>query len=456
MHTTNTQIRNFWIAFMTIIAILASALCVYYAFLANVFNNTAPTPKMDDSYYQGQLKNHYRQAAYELTDNLKNIEANLGKITASNDGAMQQKYLSKVISNAECAVYDLAALPLQSSTTVEKTIKFTNQLADYSKSLSYSLDNSGMITDTDRANLVSLGKVAAMLKEKMTILSQSDDVFVTNTDEKKGQVGGIFANIEDIEENSIDYEKLIYDGPYSDAVTNKKMKLGKTQNVESGEEYLRTVFADYNVQSVQFQQEYEGKTRVRSYEVITDNGSYSVMMTLDNRIAQLNCYNDPTDVTSEQIDFNDCKEKAEKFARKLGYNVTATWASMPTTERVYVNLVYCDGGVIAYPDMVKVAIDSSNGKAVGFESFAYLANHKEISLPENAKSMALAQGMLNPKLEVVGSNIAIIPVGSNQFACYEFQCKSDKETYYVYIDMVSLKEHDILKVVETDQGMVVI
>ena len=64
---------------------------------------------------------------------------------------------------------------------------------------------------------------------------------------------------------------------------------------------------------------------------------------------------------------------------------------------------------------------------------------------------------MSEEIEVRAKSLAVIPTGGgNEKLAYEFIGESEGETYYIYIDANTLKEADIFKVVNTEQGRLLI
>ena len=76
--------------------------------------------------YKTQLEYVYQRNFYELTDNINNIESNLGKLKVSTDSGMQEKYLASTIALANSAQDNIATLPIEHN-SISDTTTFINQ-----------------------------------------------------------------------------------------------------------------------------------------------------------------------------------------------------------------------------------------------------------------------------------------------------------------------------------------
>ncbi len=446
------KIKNAWIMFFGILSALAITLCVFLA-IPTVEPNPIVTNKTD---YQLQIENIYNQSLYQTTDCLRNIEANLGKVCASNNSIIQQKCLTKVEGYADSANMDLSLMPARAGNSIEKSIKFTNQLSDYCKSLSAKLYGGKTLEDTDRTNLSNLSMVAKSLNKQITDLVENDRFFMINTDENYGSVGSKYANFEDLEETTFDYPTLVYEGPYSDSVVKNQIVVGDEITIDASKEIFRSAFEEFSIKSVDYVETIENKAKVRVFDVMTDNDVvYRVMALLDGRIAQVSTFSEVKD-DETTFDLDSCKTTAEKFANKIGYNVQAIWASRPIEGRIYVTLCQVVKDTIAYPDMVKVAVDVNTGRVVALEGYSYLANNKVRTIPSKIKNETAALKKLASGLEVVGSARAFIPVGEKEYYVYQFECEKGDQKFFIYIDAQTLEERDIFVQVEGLEGFTLI
>ena len=126
--------------------------------------------------------------------------------------------------------------------------------------------------------------------------------------------------------------------------------------------------------------------------------------------------------------------------------------SQKTGNVMYVNLAPIKNQVIHYSDLIKVKIDLSLGLVVGWEGTNYATNHKERTF-NSAIGILDAQEKVNKILTIKERNLTIIPdkyVG--EINAYEFICTWKNYTYYIYIDSVTGKEVNILRVINTTNG----
>jgi len=118
-----------------------------------------------------------------------------------------------------------------------------------------------------------------------------------------------------------------------------------------------------------------------------------------------------------------------------------------------VNLATVVGGVIYYPDLIKVKVDVSSGQVIGWEATNYCYNHVDRTYSGAGISILDAEELVSSRLTIIERNYCIIPnkyVGES--SAYEFVCEWDKYTYYVYLSVEDGEELNIMRVVKTTSG----
>ena len=80
-------------------------------------------------------------------------------------------------------------------------------------------------------------------------------------------------------------------------------------------------------------------------------------------------------------------------------------------------------------------------------------NHTERKLPAAQLSAKEAAKKISPSLTVLGTRLAYIPKSANtECLAYEFKAEMNGERYYVYIDAVTGRQAEMFRVIDTDDG----
>lgn len=447
MVSKNNTIKNFWTIFFGVIALLAIASAVVVGVVATDRVSRMRMSVIDDAntYKIGQ-ENGYKQSLYLACDSMKNLDANLGKTAVSNNTAKQSEMLAKVIVHSNQVNQCLSNLPFEASDKLSACQKFVNQTQDYATYLLGKLAQGEQLTSAERTALCNLDYVAGNLYDFLQAYAESDSgMFITNGN-GQNNVGSLSDSLSDVDDNAFDYEKLIYDGPFSDSVERKvykpTTKLGRDKiDVIANELFDGATFSG--------QIEHEGTLYV--YDV----NSGKAYFTVDGKVAQYEAYSDITTLEEyEPANCDKCIEAAEEFCGKLGYDVKGVWVSKTQDTVTYVNCATVTEDVIIYPDLIKVAVNAK-GEVVGFEARAYLLNHTDWDLSFGETSEEDARSALDSALKVTNVAKALVQKNDKQFLCYEFQCMQGERQYYVYVDSVTGNEVEIFKVISGTEGYTV-
>lgn len=403
--------------------------------------------------YKQQLNSVYCNNFYSLTDSVSNIENNLSKLNVSLDEQSQERYLTEIVSLCQSAQNSLSSLPIEHNSLLN-TYKFVNQLGGYSYSLSQKLLNQKSLTTDDESQLEDLYESAVKIKtdlNRLSVLINSgysivDNIQNPNVNQNKfsGEWNGMY-------DDCIEYPTLIYDGPFSDSTQHKQVKglSDKICTATEAEILVKNLFKDWQVTKA-------GETTgsdfdtwnfeltsgiEKGYAQVTKQGGFLLQFVSDKVVEE------------KTKTLKECEVLAKQFA--LGAGITSfdiVW-STESEGFVYCNLVYVQDGVVVYPDMIKVKVSTQDGSVAGWEARSWAFNHKQRSGLNPQTTTQQAFGVVDSKMDVLTSKLCIIPadyVGEN--LAWEFKCIFDESLFYVYVDANNLKQLKIMKVVETDDG----
>ena len=155
-----------------------------------------------------------------------------------------------------------------------------------------------------------------------------------------------------------------------------------------------------------------------------------------------------TTVTEENA-----KKIALDFAKNNGVeNGQVVWSDS-LYEDLYLNIAPVQNGIVLYPDLVKVKIDMTSGTVVGYDATTYFTNHTARSLSKGSLTKAEAEAKIPSSFTIVQSRIVLSPLDYNrEVVCYEVEATKDDNTYYFYFNTEDGGTENILKVIKTDNG----
>ena len=406
--------------------------------------------------YATQLENMYKRNYYELSSNINDIEVDMSKLIATNSTPTKREVLTNIYSNCTMANNNLSMLPI-SNNKIKDVNDYINKLGGYVYSLLTKVNNNEDFSDYDYEKIKELHtksqklKVAynnhiASLKFDYKILSEVD---FDNGDKSSFDAGLISSDNSKV-------PTLIYDGPFADSIINKEIKgLGdNTVSMEDAYDIVAQQLKLLDIETIEYVGESNGDFYTYNFNVKADNRTLYVQVSkTGGKIVDITGYSNGK---GEKYDINQCINMAEVFATELGYeSMHQVWYA-ENGNIVYINLAPIINKVIYYPDLVKVKVDKSAG-VIALEGKNYWYNHIERSLGNYQITFDDAQNNLSPALTVIERNFALIPNKfSGETLTYEFICKWQDYTYYVYVDVATGEEVNIMRVIKTNTGDLII
>ena len=409
-------------------------------------------------------ENEYNMAFYELLDYVKDVEVYLAKSTISTTSEQGAETLTNVWKEANLAQAYLSRLPIESQ-ELEKTQKFLNQVSDYSYSLSRKNINNEDLTDEDLKNLKDLHEYSIELENTLMQLSadidsgrvswkdlnQKDDIkFAKQVDNISKES---FSNME---ENFHEYSGLIYDGAFSDHITNQEKKglTGDDVDEDTAKEKVQFFIGKDNIEKIEnYGLSQNANIEAYNFLVQTKN-SESINIAISKRGGHIVYINSNREVNSENISYDEANEIGKKYLETKDYKDMKETYYLKQDGIITINYAYSQNGVIMYPDLIKLKIALDNGEVLGLESTGYLNNHIERELPKIKISKEEAKEKLNKELNIKSEGLAVIPTKwKSEIFCYEFKGNIDGVDFLVYINVETGKEEDILVIRDTPNGI---
>lgn len=394
----------------------------------------------------------YERAFYETAELMSGIENNLDKLFVTGSSARAQELLGEISRAATGAQNNLDVLPASLS-AISESLKFVNQAGDYAAALSSRLSEGDTITDSDRETLRAL-------RDTCTSLNALIDDVVARLERGEHTLSAAAAgsplpklNSIDINDASVDYPVLLYDGPFSDGRGETVLRALNGQReitADEAKQAARRFIGEDRISALWLTG--EGSVPAPCYEMsayvdeglvslaITKQGGQMLFMMIDAASAE------PLFDASQLI------SGASRFLRERGYGeMTASywteWDGFLT-----VNFVPLQDGVPLYPDLVKVELSMETGEVVGLEALNYLTNHVQRALDKPKLSEGEARERLNPSLDVAGARLCLIPLDQSEKLAYEFSASLENTHYLVYVDALTGEELVIYRLIEDENG----
>ena len=414
--------------------------------------------------FRGLAENGYNNAFYQLVEYVNQTEVLLAKSTITNSAKHGAETLTNVWKDANLAQSYLARLPIGSQ-ELENTQKFLNQVSDYSYSLANKAISGKELSQEDLDNLTKMHNYSRELKNTLNQLEV--DLYSGNIKwgelEKKGgdAISQETSNLSmlsfgSMEEGLNQYAGLIYDGAFSEHMTNPE-RIGLTGE-EIDENTAMNIAKKFIGENRIVDITSNGKSQngnIECYSFSTEVGENEKFgISVSVKGGHVVFMNSNRDITEETISPEDAVKKGEEFLESKEFkNMKATYY-MKLDGILTVNYAYEQDGIIMYPDLVKVKIALDNGEVLGLESTGYLNSHRDKrELPSQKISLEQAREKVNKNLNVSSSGMAVIPTEWNtEVLCYEFKGNTGENDFIVYINAETGEEQDILMIINTPEG----
>lgn len=408
-------------------------------------------------------QNTYNMAFYEVVDYVQNVETYLAKSLISSTPEHGAETLTNVWREANLAQAYLSQLPIESQ-ELANTEKFLNQVSDYSYSLSRKNIYNESLSDEDLKNLKDLHKYSIELENTLNQLSDDINSGRIKWDELTNKGTTAFAQqvstssmdgFSNLEENFHQYSGLIYDGAFSEHLTNgeKKGLTGDDIDEDIAKQKAIDFIGKDNVQNIESLGFSENATIPEYNFSVKTNSENSISISISKKGGHIVYMNSNRDVNSEIISQEEANVKGKEFLNNHGFvNMKETYY-LKQDGIVTINYAYVQNDVVVYSDLIKVKVALDNGEVLGIETTGYLNNHTQRDTSNVKISKESAKKTLNKDLQIASDGLAIIPTEfKTEILCYEFKGKVDDKEFLVYINAENGREEDILIITNTPNG----
>lgn len=407
----------------------------------------------------------FQRALFELVAQVEQTELLLAKSLVSGTDAQRVLLLTDVWRQAFGAQANLNQLPL-GTISLMRTSQLLTQAGDYAYLLARRAAQGEAISEEQWQTLGELqrqvGIVAQQLHDVIETAAggrMSWDEMQRLTRRRLDDGPNSFRDgFERLELQLVEFPTLIYDGPFSDHIQQREPKglTGGDIDAEQARRIAREFLPhDLSDRDVHDRGEVEGPIPAFSVRAarrdglidvdVSRQGGHVVWM-LDNRA-----------INETRMDVEEAVGRAQEFLKERGMpDMQPTWSSV-VAHRAIVPFAFVQDDVIVYPDLVKVTVALDNGEVIGYEALGYLMSHHERDIPRPELTEEEARKRINPLLSVGRGRLALIPLETlDEVLAWEFHAEADGDPYIVYINALTGDEERILKLLDTDEGTLVI
>ena len=319
------------------------------------------------------------------------------------------------------------------------------------------LENGQNLSKNDEETLEKVYESIVNIKKSLNSMSKQmwEGYNITDSSLKlDGDYNNLTSDMSAMNGEDIEYPTMIYDGPFSDSQVNKEVKglnFGEV-SMETAKSNLGKVLTGVNTDNFDFQGESKGHFTTYDFSYEDENGAYTFAQ-VTKKGGKLLTLSSQNIYKTKKLELENAEKIALDFAKKADIsNMKVVWSDV-VGDDAFINLAPVIDGVIIYPDLVKVKVDLTKGNVLGFEASSYYMNHVDRKIMPTRITQSVAKAKLYSGLKVKDTRLALIPLEyDKEVLCYEFICTMNGNTYYVYINAVNGAEENILKVIQTDNG----
>jgi len=403
----------------------------------------------------------------QLVSNVEELSNALEKSIYVTDPALESSLCTQIFARAMMAQMSMSELPYAAQ-KLEQTAGFVSKVGDYAAVLSRTVGVNGGYTQNELDALKSLSETASImsmnLRDMQTRLAGGEltmeEIYdsLQFIEEEGGEVPLAGSVFETIEAEFPELPSLIYDGPFSEALTGRQPRYIESMRSVS-EEDAKSVAAEFlsvKSESLVSQGEIGGTIPCYCFVSYHNGGEYWIYVTKQGGVA---CGVLCSRAINEK---NYSVETGLTLADKIIDNLELgnMRHSYHTVEDgvLLVNYEHVENGVMCYPDLIKIGIALDNGQLVSYDAQGFISAHYDRDLPEEKVSRVDAQASIPDSLTVLSHQMALIPSpGGDERLCHEFVCRSEeKQKYIIYVNAVTGAEEKILILLEDKDGALTI
>lgn len=398
-----------------------------------------------------------QMALTALDENLNNISTNLEKTIYVSTPTMLSKLSTELWREASGAKMSLSMLPTGEN-TISNTYKFLSQVGEFVMALERKSASGEKLTNEERQQLKELYSLCNDLNKQINQMchdmqngnfsfEEIDSTIMNNNGDLKLASQGF----DDTEQAMTDLPTLIYDGPFSDHLTQGEPKLLKNLEKISKEKALEIAknICISEKDNLMFSHEDDGD--IPCYVFKSENCSVAI-----TKQGGKPCYMLSSEFSGEtKIKYSEAIRNAESFLKKIGYTDLKESYYFTDDGICTINFAAVKDGIIMYPDLIKVSVCLEKGNVLSFDASGYISNHIERNNLNVNLSEEDAKNVLNNQLSIIDTQLCVIPTEwATEQLCYEIHCKTDDgQDLLVYIDCQTGEEDNILILLYSDGGV---
>lgn len=407
------------------------------------------------------VQDEYNKSMYLAVSYINNVEVDLAKLLVTSTPKMSAVTLADIWKQANLAKECLEQIPVGQNSMANAS-KYLTQVSDFSYTLMKQNISDIKLTEEEYEKLKHIYEDSSKLSSKMSDIYDDLNAGRIKWDElekignEKLPDNDISNSISEVGKTFQNYEGLIYDGAFSDHLLSSEPKFLSQKEIseDDAKKYIEEVILnDEKIEKIEFKGESNGKIELYNFDVTLDSKQKRTISITKNDCKLYLMIGDKK-VKEQNISVDEAKKRGVEFLNKLGIDNMIETYYQKTENMIVINYAATQDGVILYPDLIKVKISLDDGKVYGVEAAGYIFNHTPRNNLKPSISQEKAKSILNSSLEIISSDMALIPTESNsEILTYEFKGKIDNREFLIYINADNAREEKVLLVIDNKNGV---
>lgn len=407
------------------------------------------------------VQDEYNKSMYLAVSYINNVEVDLAKLLVTSTPKMSAVTLADIWKQANLAKECLEQIPVGQNSMANAS-KYLTQVSDFSYTLMKQNISDIKLTEEEYEKLKHIYEDSSILSSKMSDIYDDLNAGRIKWDElekignEKLPDNDISNSISEVGKTFQNYEGLIYDGAFSDHLLSSEPKFLSQKEIseDDAKKYIEEVILnDEKIEKIEFKGESNGKIELYNFDVTLDSKQKRTISITKNDCKLYLMIGDKK-VKEQNISVDEAKKRGMEFLNKLGIDNMIETYYQKTENMIVINYAATQDGVILYTDLIKVKISLDDGKVYGVEAAGYIFNHTTRNNLKPSISQEKAKSILNSSLEIISSDMALIPTESNsEILTYEFKGKIDNREFLIYINADNAREEKVLLVIDNKNGV---
>lgn len=407
------------------------------------------------------VQDEYNKSMYLAVSYINNVEVDLAKLLVTSTPKMSAVTLADIWKQANLAKECLEQIPVGQNSMANAS-KYLTQVSDFSYTLMKQNISDIKLTEEEYEKLKHIYEDSSKLSSKMSDIYDDLNAGRIKWDElekignEKLPDNDISNSISEVGKTFQNYEGLIYDGAFSDHLLSSEPKFLSQKEIseDDAKKYIEEVILnDEKIDKIEFKGESNGKIELYNFDVTLDSKQKRTISITKNDCKLYLMIGDKK-VKEQNISVDEAKKRGMEFLNKLGIDNMIETYYQKTENMIVINYAATQDGVILYPDLIKVKISLDDGKVYGVEAAGYIFNHTTRNNLKPSISQEKAKSILNSSIEIISSDMALIPTESNsEILTYEFKGKIDNREFLIYINADNAREEKVLLVIDNKNGV---